>query len=171
MAGDINAAVAAALDANQIEPESPYPLEQLASILADVGDSARLQPVAEALMTRFPGREDSRYYNATSLFLRNRMAEAQAETSRLLALNPKHARGHNLRGILCATAKDLSCARSAFDASLKLNPRDASVYTNLGNIHLELGNPEEAISLFSEAVAIDPTAAAAKEALRAIAPY
>ena len=168
MAGDMSAAMAAAADANQIDPASPYPLEQLASILADVGDSARLQPVAEALMTRFPNREDSRYYNATSLFLRNRMAEAREETSRLLALNPTHARGHNLRGILCATAKDLSCAQSAFDASLRLNPRDASVYTNLGNIHLELGNPEQAIALFSEAVAIDPTAAGATEALRAM---
>lgn len=167
MSGDMNAAMAAAVQANQIDGESADALEQLASILADVGDSAGLQPVAEALVARFPDRADSRYYNATSLFLRDRMAEAQEETSRLLAMNPKHARGHNLRGILCATAKDLTCARAAFEASLRLNPRDASVYTNLGNIHLELGNPERAIALFSEAVAIDPTAAGAKGALRA----
>lgn len=167
MAGDMNGAMAAAADANQIDPASPYPLEQLASVLADVGDSARLQPVAEALMTRFPNREDSRYYTATSLFLRERMAEAREEISRLLERHPTHARGHNLRGILCATANDLTCAQSAFEASLRLNPRDASVYTNLGNIHLELGHPEQAIALFSEAVAIDPAAAAAKQALRA----
>ena len=148
--------------------ESPYPLEQLASILADVGDSARLQPVAEALVTRFPDREDSRYYNATSLFLRSRTEEAQEETTRLLALHPLHARGHNLRGILCAALKDRSCARSAFEASIRLNPLDASVYANLGNLHLEQGNVEEAIALFSEAAAIDPTAVEAKEALRAL---
>jgi spermidine synthase len=171
MAGEMDAAVTAAADANRIDPESPYPLEQLASILADVGDSASLQPVAEALMTRFPDREDSRYYNATSLFLRNRMKEAQEETSRLLAVNPTHARGQNLRGVLCAAMKNPLCAKSAFDASLRLNPRDTSVYANLANLHLEQGNMDEAIALFSEAVAIDPRAAAAKEALRAIEAY
>jgi spermidine synthase len=167
MAGGMEAAMAAAVDANQVDPDSPYPLEQLASILADVGDSARLQPVAEALVARFPDREDSRYYNATSLFLRNRIREAQEETSRHLDRHPNDARGHNLRGILCAAAKDRACARSAFEASMRLNPRDASVYANLGRVHLELGNLEEATSLFSEAVAIDPTAVDAKEALRA----
>ena len=168
MAGDMEAAIAAAVDANQVDPESPYPLEQLASILADVGDSAKLQPVAEALVTRFPDREDSRYYNASSLFLRNRIGEAQEETRRHLARHPKDARGHNLRGILCATAKDLSCARSAFEASLQLNPRDASVYTNLGNLHLELAQREDAIRLYREAVAIDPAAVEAKDRLRAL---
>jgi spermidine synthase len=168
MAGDMDAAMAAAVRAHDVDPESPYPLEQLASILADVGDSAKLQPVAEALVTRFPDREDSRYYNASSLFLRDRIAEAQEETRRHLARHPDDPRGHNLRGILCAMAKDLSCARSAFEASLQLNPRDAAVYANLGNIHLELAQREDAIRLFREAVAIDPAALEAKDRLRAL---
>ena len=168
MAGDMEAAMAAAVDANQIDPESPYPLEQLASILADAGDSAKLQPVAETLVARFPDREDSRYYNATSLFLRNRIREAQEETRRHLARHPKDARGHNLRGILCAMVKDLACAQAAFDTSLQLDPRDASVYVNLANIHLELGQREAAIGFFREAVAIDPGALEAKDRLLAL---
>ena len=52
-----------------------------------------------------------------------------------------------------------------------LNPRDASVYTNLGNIYLETGQREEAISSFREAVAIDPAALAAKDRLRALEAY
>jgi Flp pilus assembly protein TadD len=96
------------------------------------------------------------------------MGEAQEETSRLLALHPKDARGHNLRGILCTAMKDRSCARSAFETSIRLNPRDASVHANLGNIHLELGNREDADAYFSEAVALDPTAVKAKEALRTL---
>lgn len=111
IAGEMDAAIATAVEAIQIDPDSPYPLEQLASILADAGDSARLQPVAETLVARFPDREDSRYYNATSLFMRNRIDEAIEETSRHLDRHPKDARGHNLRGILCATMKDRACAR------------------------------------------------------------
>ena len=171
MAGQMDAAVAAAVDANETDPGSPYPLEQLASVLADLGDAARLEPLANALVTRFPDRADSRYYRATAHFLRNRVGEAQKETSRLLELNPNDARAHNLRGILCASANDLACAKSAFDASLRLNPRDASVYANLGNVHLELGNPIDAIGMFREAVALDPTAVESKEKLRALGAY
>lgn len=58
--------------------------------------------------------------------------------------------------------------RAAFEASLRLNSRDASVSANLARIHLELGNREDAIGLFSEAVAIDPASADAKQALRAL---
>ena len=150
MAGDMEAAMAAAVEANQVDPSSPYPLEQMASVLADVGASAKLQTVAEELVTRFPEREDSRYYNATSLFLRDRTAEAREEIRRHLALHPKDAPGHNLQGILCAVDNDLSCARSAFEASLKLNPRDASVYTNLAKVHLELGQRKEAVDLLGK---------------------
>ena len=124
--------------------------------------------MAEDLAARFPDREDSRYYSATSLFMRSRIAEARDETSRLLSRHPKSARGHNLRGILCATEKDLSCAREAFETSLRLDPKDASVYANLGKVQLELGQDEEAADLFREAVAIDPMAVEAKESLRAL---
>ena len=169
LAGDMEGAVSAASDANRADPRNPYPLEQLASVLADLGDS-KLQHVAQALVAQFPERKDSRYYNASSLFLRDRIGEAREETSRHLARHPDDARGHNLQGILCAAAKDLACALAAFEESRRLNPRDASVYANLGNVHLELGQRAEAIALFTEAVAIDPAAQAAKDRLRELEP-
>ncbi len=171
MGGELDAAVSAAVDAARVAPDSPYPLEQLASVLADAGDVVRLEPVAQSLVERFPDRDDGRYYHATALFMSNRLEEAVNETARLLASSPDNARAHNLRGILCAAAKDLVCARAAFETSLRLNPRDASVYTNLGTVHLEQGNADAAIRLFSEAVAIDPGAIDAKERLRAMGSY
>ena len=56
-------------------------------------------------------------------------------------------------------------------SALRLNPRDASVYTDLAKIHLELGQREEAIGLLREAVAIDPGALEAKDRLRALEAY
>jgi spermidine synthase len=170
MRGDLEAAAAAAADATRADPAEPLALEQLASVAADLGDVDRLAPAAEALIARFPDRADSRYYKAAVLFMRGRIGEAKAETALLLERHPAHARGHNLLGIACASTDDFACARSAFDASLRANPRDASVYTNLGNMHLEMGDRETAIRLFSEAVAVDSGATAARETLQAIAP-
>src|SRR5204863_4985611 len=52
--GDFDGAIAAANEAGRIEPESPRPAEQLASIFADAGDAEQLTPLADALVARFP---------------------------------------------------------------------------------------------------------------------
>ncbi len=165
--GDMEGAVTSALDANRIDPASPQPLEQLASVLADLGEP-RLASVAETLVSRFPMRDDSRFYQATALFLQNRNDEAQRVISALLETHPRHAKARNLRGIICAARREHTCAIEAFEASLKLDPRDSAVYVNLGNVHLERGDVESAAGFFREALALDPTAEAARAGLRTI---
>ena len=165
--GDMEGAVTSALDANRIDPVSPQPVEQLASVLADLGEP-RLASVAETLVARFPMREDSRFYQATALFLQNRHDEAQRVIGALLDMHPRHARAHNLRGIICAARQNHVCAIEAFEASLKLDPRDSAVYVNLGHVHLERGDVENAAGFFREALALDPTAEAARAGLRTI---
>jgi len=168
LAGDMDGAVAAALDAQQLGPDNPETLEQLASVLADLGDP-RLSPVAETLIRRFPDRQEGRFYQATALLLQNRGKEAETVISALLQVQPGHAKGKNLHGIICASHGNYACAISAFEASLKLDPRDVTVYVNLGNVYLERGDVETAGRLFSEAVALDPTAERARAALRQLA--
>jgi spermidine synthase len=165
LSGDMEGAITAALDANRLAPERPEPLEQLASVFADAGDR-RLAEVAETLVERFPSRHDGRFYLATSLFMRNRHDEAQNELRTLLDAAPRHARGQNLRGVICATKGDGTCAVAAFEASLKADSRDASVYVNLGHLYLERGDRETAVKYFNEAIALDPSADSARDALR-----
>jgi Flp pilus assembly protein TadD len=167
MAGELEGAAAAALDALELAPESPEPLEQLASVYADMGEP-RLAEIAETLVEQFPARDEGRFYLATSLFMRNRQDEAQRVLSALLDANPGHARAHNLRGVMCATRKEHACARAAFEASLKADSRDANVYVNLGHWYLEQGDGDTASRYFSEAIALDPSAEAARDGLRAI---
>ena len=125
--GDADAALAAAMDAKRIDPASPEPLEQFASILADAGDGARLRPAADELASRFPSRHEGRYYQAAALVLAERPADAERAVRILLSADPRHAKGHNLLGVVCAARRDLECARAAFTRSLELNPRDPSV--------------------------------------------
>jgi spermidine synthase len=163
--GSADAAVAAAMDAARIDPAHAEPLEQLAAIFADLGDAARLAPVADELVSRFPARDETRYYRAAALFLTGRASDAENAARTLLRANPRHARGQNLLGVVCAARGNHECARAAFGASLDLNPRDPSVYVNLGYLNLEKGDAAAAAEFFSEALAIDPTSEAARQRL------
>ncbi|OHE84929.1 MAG: hypothetical protein A3G75_06970 [Verrucomicrobia bacterium RIFCSPLOWO2_12_FULL_64_8] len=163
--GHTEEAIAAAVEATRIDPASAEPLEQLASIFADLGDAARLAPIAGTLVERFPAREEGRYYQAAALFLQGRAADAERAIGTLLSVNPRHAKGQNLRGVACASLGNHECAKAAFDASLESNPRDSSVYVNLGYLNLERGDPSAATGFFREALAIDTTSEAARRGL------
>ena len=158
-------AIAAALEATRIDPVRAGPLEQLASIYADLGDGARLTPVASELLRRFPVGEEARYYQAVALFLEQRAAEAHAAIRTLLNMNPRHAKGQNLLGVVCAAFGDQECARAAFETAMRLNPRDSSVYVNLGYLYLGRGDRRAAIDFFSEALAIDSKTTEARQGL------
>ena len=159
--GDFQKSVEAANDALGAGPDEPRAAEQLASVYADAGDGDHLAPLADALVRRFPMRADSRYYLATALFLHGQTERGRDEARAVVAAHPDHARAQNLLGAACATLGERECAESAFRASIRANPHDASTYVNLGTFYLQSGNPA-AGDLFAEALAIDPTSAAAR---------
>ncbi|HEY2907603.1 MAG TPA: tetratricopeptide repeat protein [Vicinamibacterales bacterium] len=162
--GDIQGGIGAATEALQVAPDEPRAAEQLASVYADAGDGDRLAPLAEAMVTRFPTRPDPRYYLATAFFLHGQTPQARDTVRALVAAHPDHARAQNLLGAACATLGERECAESAFRASIRANPRDASTYVNLGTFYLQNRNPA-AGDLFAEALAIDPTSATARSGL------
>jgi spermidine synthase len=163
--GDGNAAIEAASAAIRLAPEDPRAAEQLASIVADAEDADRLEPLATSLAARFPDRPDPRYYQATVLFLRGRAEEAIAAIRGVVDQHPDHARAQNLLGAACATLGRRECAQSAFEASLRADPKDPSTYINLGLFHLQAANPQEAARYFTEALSIDRQSEAARSGL------
>jgi len=165
-AGDFDGAIAAASEARRLDPNDPRPAEQLASVFADMGDAARLAPLADALVVRYPERDDSRYYQAAALLLRGRPAEAADVARRLLAVNPRYAKAQNLLGAACASTGQRECAETAFEASIRLNPREPSSYINFGLFYLQAANPASAADHFAEALALDPSSSAARDGLR-----
>src|SRR5206468_2154083 len=61
MSGRFEEAVAAAEDACRIGPGDPAAFEQVASLYADAGDGARLDPVVDVMERRFPEQSSTRY--------------------------------------------------------------------------------------------------------------
>ena len=83
----------------------------------------------------------------------------------LVDSQPAHARAQNLLGAACATLGRTDCARAAFEASIRANPREASTYTNLGALLLQTGDARSAAESFAEALTIDPQSASAHNGL------
>ena len=163
--GDFDGAIEMATQALQLAPDDPRAGEQLASIVADAGDAGRLGPLAESLSARFPNRPDAQYYRASALFLSGRTEDALSAVGHVIDGHPDHARAQNLLGAACATLGRADCARAAFQASLRANPRDPSTYINIGQFSLQSGSPEDAAGYFAEALTIDPASSAARNGL------
>jgi Flp pilus assembly protein TadD len=160
--GNTDSAATVATEAVRLAPEDPRAAEQLASIFADAGDADRLAPVADALLSKFPHRDKSLYYQATLLLLKGRAREAIEGARILVARTPQDAAAQNLLGVACASEEQRDCALTAFSAALSANPRDPATYVNLGVFHLQT-DPRAAAAYFAVAMTLDRTSSAARQ--------
>lgn len=140
-------------------------LEQLASVLSDIGDTARLEPVVMRLVKEAPQNAWAHYYAASLFFLQNRHDMALRAARNAVAIDPHHAKAHNLIGASLASMGQTDGARTAFEASIKADPREPGTYTNLATLELQSGNRERAIRYFAEALTVDPTSQPARDGL------
>jgi len=154
--GDSDAALKAAVDALDVDPSNPDAREQLASVVADLGDAARLEPVVQMMMRDDPDRLGTLYYRAVLHFLRGEFDEAAVLGERAAAADAANARVRNLLGAAFANLGRKDRARAAFEASLEADPADPSALANLGMFELDGGSPRAAAARFAEALLVDP---------------
>ena len=152
----------------QSNPGNVPALIQLASVLADMNDAERLAPVAARLLVEAPSDPWAHYYASTLAFLQDRPDQALREARATVALDPGHAKAHNLIGACLAGLGQRDQARSAFLASLKADPRESGTYINLATLELQSGNRTAAIRHFAEALTVDPNNTSARDGLTSI---
>lgn len=136
--------------------EDPRPIEQLGSIVADLGDAARLARVVEHLQAVWPERPASAYYAATLRLMSGAPLEAVREAERALALDAADGRNWDLLGVAYASADRPEDARRAFETAIDADGRNPATYVNLGLLELRGGRPRQAASRFAEALILDP---------------
>jgi spermidine synthase len=163
--GAVDEAIAVATEAANVDPNDGRALEQLASILADIGDADRLGDTVVKLQKIQPAVATTLYYAAQARFLVGQFDEAIRLGHESAARDPGYARAHNLVGASYASLGQREPARQAFDAALRADARDAAVYVNLGLLELESGNRDAAADHFAEALALDPDLPAARQGL------
>ncbi len=159
--GAFDAAVAAAREALSLEPSSPAAREQLASLFADLGDAASLEPIVRLMERMDPGSSGTLYHAAALRFLRREYTAAAALGERAVAGDPNDARTHNLLGAAYGSLGQMDRARRSLRASLRADPRDPVTYVNLGFLDLKAANWAAAAGHFAEALTLDSSSAAA----------
>jgi len=163
--GNIEAAVRIPLDQLQANPADVPALEQLASILSDIGDAGRLEPVVQRLIKEAPKNTWSHYYAASLFFIQGRLDMAMQAARNAVAIDPLNAKAHNLIGASLASTGQTDAARTAFETSIKADPREAGTYANLATLELQSANRDRAKRYFAEALTIDPNNQAARDGL------
>jgi spermidine synthase len=166
--GQIEEAARIPVSLLQANPADVPALEQLASILSDVGDANRLNPVVQRLVKEAPKNTWAHYYAASLFFIQNRPDMALQAARNSVAIDPANAKAHNLIGAALASMGQADAARTAFETSIKADPREPGTYSNLATLELQSGNRERAIRYFSEALTIDPTSQTARDGLASI---
>ena len=163
--GRVQEALETALEATAITPIDFAAVEQLASLYADLGDADHLEAVVAMADRLFPGKMATRYFDAATNFMRGRLPVAIDPAEQVTASDPTRGDAQNLLGAIYASSGRPAEARTAFEAALRLNPRDSSAYTNLGLLELSGGNRAGASELFVEALSLDPGSGAARQGL------
>lgn len=163
--GNMEAATRIPLEMLQANPGNVPALEQLASILSDIGDATRLEPVVQRLVQEAPKSTWSHYYASSLFFQQGRLDRALQAARNAITIDPANAKAHNLVGASLASMGNTAAARTAFEASLKADPRDPGTYTNLATLELQSGNRDLARKHFLEALTIDPSSQSARAGL------
>jgi tetratricopeptide (TPR) repeat protein len=120
-------------------------LERLASIAADLPDSARAH---------------ANY--GTALQESDRLDEAAEEFSDALRLNPRSAKAHaNLAGVLIGKGK-LEEAQTHFENALRIEPNNAEYLSGYSFVLDQLGRTDQAAAECEAAVRVEPKSAQAR---------
>lgn len=163
--GAVDEAVRIPLSMVQASPGDVPALEQLASVLSDIGDATRLEPVVAKLVAEAPKNTWAHYYAGSLFFMQDRLDMAAQAARNAISLDPGNAKAHNLLGACLASMGQGDAARASFEASLRVDPRESGTYTNLATLELQGGNRARALLLFSEALTVDPTSQSARDGL------
>jgi len=83
-------------------------------------------------------------------------AQAVADATEALRIDPNHARAHTLRGMAYSAMGQYDEAISDFDRSLKLNPRDYHTHVVRGMAYRAKGESQKALVDFQSAIRLDP---------------
>jgi spermidine synthase len=164
--GSAEEALEVARRASRAEPVITEALEQVATLLADAGDTVRLDATVEGLRQIAPHKASSSYFAAVSAFLRGRADEAVTLAEEAIALDPSFAPVYDLLGAAKTKLGQNHAARAAFETSLRFDSHDSTAYTNLGLLELAGGNRDSARNYFAEALWLNPDSTTAREGLR-----
>ena len=112
-----------------------------------------------------PGDAAAQLKAGQLLLLAAKFEDAKTRAEKVLALDSKNVEAQILKGNAAAGLKDLNGAFDDINEAIKLEPKNARAYANLGAIEMQKGRAAEAEAAFKRAVEVDSTSVVAQLAL------
>ena len=158
--GQIDQAVEILLNAIRVQPEEKHLYFELAEILVA---AKRFQDAKDAL-NEMPSISENGNQEIKKVLVLGYVEEgmenyeaARVFTEQVLAMDPRNARGLNLKGILAYRNSDHSSAEKYFRQAIASDPGYGEPYTNLATLQLEAEHANEALECFEKAFILSPT--------------
>ena len=113
---------------------------------------------------------EEEYLNKAAEIYLSSEREDQAEEvlNEIPEVNPDTINVYNTMGVLYREKGDYPTALKHYEKALKIHPKEPNIYYNIGRIHVEMKNLDEAKSCFNKALTLDPGFKEATEILNAI---
>ena len=141
----------------------PSPLDAAKAALT-TGDTAKAIETLEKAVADAPGSAEAHLALGQAYFRAGRKDVAQKQFEAGFTLDAaaawpipvQHADEVFLAGNIHAGLNQLEEAKAAYESALKLDPKKAAAYTNLGVIYYQQGNLDGAITQLKKALEIEP---------------
>jgi len=149
----------------RVEPTHYWSLLWLGASLCDLGQQEQDSLAAAAAFTgcimKRPEHAYAYYCRGNAYLNLSHNAEAVADCSKAIELDPKEERAFNSRGTAYYRLGHPDKALDDFSEAIKLDPKDAYAWSNRGVVYTRLNQPGKALPAFSRAIELDPKLAQA----------
>ena len=88
--------------------------------------------------------------------LRHNDADAVADFSTAIKIEPKYANHYVARGFFQLTRGNTSAAIEDFNKAIELDPKNSAAYNDLGMVHVTTGELKQGLKDFNRAIELDP---------------
>ena len=154
--GDFNAAYALCEQALAEDARNVAAGERAARLAERLGRRPQAAQHYRAAIAGAPQRTDLRFALVRLLLEGNEAANAQAEAEALVAMAPKDWRAVNALGVALKRQGRPADAVAEFEKAAKLNRKTHSPWINLGNVHRDLRQHDQAIDAYRKALQLAP---------------
>jgi protein O-GlcNAc transferase len=112
--------------------------------------------MASRAINQGAARLEAVFQQAVELHQQGRPFQADALCSQVLSADPRHYSAWHLRGLLALEGGDSKQGIEWLERSLKINGKQVSAHSNLGNALLSIGRPAEALASLKQALRLKP---------------